>query len=151
MKGQTKTRKVDMIIVHCSDTYKTMDIGSQEIKKWHVEERGWSGIGYHFIIRRDGTIELGRDLDEDGDIFEEIGAHTYGYNKKSIGICMVGGKAEDGTAENNFTETQFEALKTLIKVVRADYPILTVHGHNEFANKDCPSFDVQEWLREQFS
>ena len=148
MPGQSTKRRVDKIIVHCSDTYRDMDINAATIRKWHTEERGWSDIGYHFVILRDGTMEIGRDLDKDGDIYEEIGAHVAGWNKHSIGICLVGGKGKDNKPEMNFTEDQLHQLEMLIRTIRADYPKATVHGHNEFANKACPSFDVQDWLRE---
>lgn len=146
MKNQTAIRKVDKIIVHCSDTCARMNIGAPEITKWHVDERGWKDIGYHFVIRRTGTIELGRDLDKDGDVYEEIGAHVAGWNSRSIGICLVGGRGDDGTAENNFTEDQFKSLENLLRIMKADFPGATIHGHNEFADKACPSFDVQEWI-----
>lgn len=153
MKNQTTKRKVNLIIVHCSDTYVTMDIGVAEIRKWHTDPapkgRGWADIGYHFVIRRDGTLELGRDTDKDGDVYEEVGAHVAGWNANSIGICMVGGKAHDGKAENNFTGKQFAVLEGLLRMIKADYPKATIHGHREFdPGKACPSFDVQKWLKE---
>jgi len=123
-----------------------MDVGADTIHKWHVDERGWLDIGYHFIIKRDGTIQTGRDLDKDGDIYEEVGAHVAGWNKHSIGICMVGGRGDDDKPVNNFTDTQFRSLLNLIRIIRADYKTATIHGHNEFAAKACPSFDVQAWL-----
>lgn len=152
MKNQTTKRKVDLIIVHCADTFADMDIGAAEIRKWHTDPapkgRGWADIGYHFVIRRDGTVELGRDTDKDGDVYEEVGAHVAGWNKNSIGICMVGGKGANGDAENNFTGKQFASLETILRVIKADYPRATVHGHREFDHgKQCPSFDVQEWLK----
>jgi len=152
MRNQSKKRPVNLIIVHCSDTYARMDIGAEEIRQWHTDKppkgRGWADIGYHFIIRRDATIETGRDIDHDGDIYEEVGAHVAGWNKNSIGICMVGGKGDNGKAENNFTTAQFGSLESLIRVIKADYPKATVHGHREFqAGKECPSFDVQLWQR----
>lgn len=141
-------RVVDRIIIHCSDTPAGMDIGADEIRKWHVEERGWVDIGYHFIIRRDATIETGRDVDKDGDIYEEVGAHVAGYNRNSIGICMVGGKGDNGEPSSSFTAAQFSSLETLIRLIRADYPRATIHGHREFsAVKTCPNFDVQQWLK----
>jgi len=148
MQNQTTTRKVDKIIVHCSDTYARMDIDADEIRRWHTQERGWADIGYHFIIKRDATIELGRDIDKDGDIYEEVGAHVAGWNKHSIGICMVGGKGDDGKPESNFTEAQFDSLESLIRVIKVDYPKATIHGHREFqSGKACPSFDVQQWQK----
>ncbi|TXH52790.1 MAG: lysozyme [Desulfurellales bacterium] len=141
-----------MIILHCSATKPTMDIGAKEIRKWHTDKppvgRGWQDIGYHFVIRRNGVVEDGRDLDGDGDIFEEVGAHTVGYNANSIGICMIGGIDAAGKPESNFTAEQWKALPRLLRVIKAKFPKATIHGHNEFAAKDCPSFDVQKWLKE---
>lgn len=142
----SKTNKT-LIIIHCSDTFEHMDIGVKEIRRWHVQERGWRDIGYNWVIRRNGVVEGGRDLDNDGDYFEEIGAHTAGKNAISVGICLIGGRGKSGQPENNFTPEQFKALEKLIRVIKADHPHMTVHGHREFANKACPSFDVQEWLK----
>ena len=145
-EGQTKKRKIDKIIIHCSSTPPDMNIGASEITIWHLD-RGWSDIGYHYVIRRDGVFQDGRDTDEDGDIFEEVGAHTYGYNKNSIGICMVGGVDENNNPEANFTAKQWITLERLVRALKAEFPYATVHGHNEFAAKACPSFDVQEWQK----
>ena len=90
MKPRSKT---EYIVIHCADTYETMDIGAEDIRKWHVEERGWSDIGYHKVIRRDGTVETGRDIDVSG-------AHAAGFNSVSIGVCLVGGRGEDDEADS---------------------------------------------------
>lgn len=136
-------REIDLIVVHCADTPASMDIGVAEIRRWHTEERGWSDIGYHYVIRRDGTIELGRDLDGDGDVDEETGAHVWGYNKRSIGICMVGGK---GGA--NFTMPQYDALRNLVKALLEKYPGSALMGHRDLdESKECPSFDVRALFR----
>lgn len=139
-------RKIDKIIIHCSATPPWMNIGASRIKKWHTDPKpkgnGWSDIGYHFVIKRDGEIEDGRPL-------EIAGAHTKGHNTGSIGICLVGGVSEDDTnlAENNFTDAQFNALRSLLIVCKADYKKATIHGHREFSTKKaCPSFDVGEYL-----
>lgn len=132
-------RNIDMLIVHCAATQPTQDIGVAEIRQWHTE-KGWSDVGYHYVIRRNGTIEDGRAEDS-------IGAHTVGYNARSIGICMVGGINKKGAAESNFTPPQWLALERLLRVLRAKYPAATIHGHREFAKKDCPSFDVQAWIK----
>ena len=107
----------DYIIVHCSDTPKEMDIGADTIRRWHVEENGWSDIGYHFVIKRDGTVENGRGQDD-------TGAHARGYNDKSIGICMVGGKPNA-----NFTAAQWVSLEDLVKNLWLEYPLAEVVGH----------------------
>lgn len=137
-----------MIIVHCSDTYPSQDIGAADIRKWHVKERGWLDIGYNLIIRRNGDFEGGRDLDGDGDYMEEQGAHTFGFNKRSIGICMIGGKGRAGRPEANFTLEQYTALKEVIKYLRVMYPIVSVMGHRDVlgVTKVCPCFDVKQLI-----
>lgn len=150
--------QVEYLVIHCSATQPDADIGRAEIDRWH-RQKGWLMIGYHFVIRRDGTIEEGRKL-------TQVGAHTEGYNAKSIGICMVGGvkqvKDADGKddtdgprwdlkPENNFTEDQFQSLALLILELRADgYAHAAVLGHRDFhhVTKACPSFDVTKWLQE---
>jgi len=141
------------IAIHCSDTKPNMDIGAKEIRQWHVapppKGRGWADIGYNFIIRRDGTIEPGRDLDHDGDNFEEIGAHVEGFNSRSVGICMVGGMDYVGKPDNNFTPEQFKSLATLVRQTLHIYPGAVVQGHRDFpgVKKACPCFDVKAWWK----
>lgn len=136
------TRPIDKLIIHCAATKPDMDIGVKEIRKWHVEGNGWKDIGYHFVIRRDGTVEVGRDLNQ-------IGAHAQGQNTGSIGICLVGGISASGKAEANFTDKQWAELSRCARLFKAEYPKGTIHGHNEYAAKDCPSFNVQYWLKKE--
>jgi len=135
-------RKIDKVIIHCSATPPSMDIGADEIRTWHVRDNKWSDIGYHDIIKRDGSVEAGRPIDR-------AGAHCKGQNAHSIGICLVGGVDKNGNPENNFTDNQFKSLRRLIRMYKAQYKGAQVHGHREFANKACPSFDVQEWLKSE--
>jgi len=128
----------EYIVIHCSATKPSMDIGLSEIRNWHVNERGWRDVGYHYVIKRNGEVELGRNI-------QDTGAHAKGYNAKSIGICLVGGMAEDNSTEDNFTDKQWAALLDLIKQKLTDYPEAKVIGHNEISKKDCPCFDVQKW------
>lgn len=134
-------RPITQIFIHCSDTYPRMDIGVKEIRKWHVEERKWSDIGYHDVIRRNGGIETGRPL-------EKPGAHVKGHNQNSIGICLVGGKAEDGSPEFNFTKAQMHAVSALVKLYRERFPQAEVLGHNDVSTKSCPCFDVTEYFKD---
>ena len=130
--------KTDYIVIHCAATKTSMDIGADKIKDWHVNGNGWRDIGYHKVIRRNGVVENGRDL-------RDSGAHAAGYNHKSVGVCLVGGMADDNSAENNFTDQQWTALKSLVREIKAEYPDADVIGHNEISQKECPSFDVQKW------
>lgn len=139
-----KRKATDFIAVHCSATRPSMLIGVKDIDKWH-KAKGWSGVGYHYVIKRDGTLETGRREDQ-------IGAHVEGFNANSLGVCLVGGVAEDdySQAENNFTAEQFAALKALLTFLRVKYPKAKIQGHRDFPNvkKACPSFDVGAWLKD---
>ena len=105
-------------------------------------------VGYNYVVRRNGTVEVGRPEDESG-------AHARGYNHKSIGIALVGGCTEDDVkvAENNFTSEQWESLDTLVRGLKVNYPKAKVLGHRDLegVTKECPSFDVQSWLDDSSS
>jgi N-acetyl-anhydromuramyl-L-alanine amidase AmpD len=128
-------RELKEIIVHCSATPLEMDIGAKEIKGWHTS-KGWSDIGYHYVIRRDGDIETGRPI-------EKIGSHVRGRNRKSIGICLIGGVDGSKRPDANFTLNQYQALHSLISLLRNKYGDLELHGHRDYSTKACPSFNVQ--------
>lgn len=145
-------RKITEIIIHCSATPPNLDIGVAEIDKWH-KERGWSGCGYHAVIRRDGTIEKGRPL-------ERPGAHARGHNSNSIGICLIGGVDSHSTATCNFTRKQFANLSALVDSLLQNYGPVRVIGHRDLSPdldgdgtidaseriKECPCFDVIDWM-----
>lgn len=140
--------KKDLLIVHCADTSVSMDIGVEEITKWH-KARGWVTIGYAHVIRRNGVVELGRDLDGDGDAADEIGAHAAGFNKRSIGICLAGGKGDNGAAQCNFTTKQWKSLRALIMYYERRFPGIRTIGHCDVnAEKACPCFNVKLWYKE---
>ncbi len=138
-----KRKETKYIAVHCAATPDGMDIGVKEIDRWH-RAKGFLKVGYHFVVRRGGQLEIGRDEDE-------IGAHVQGYNAVSIGVCLVGGVDADDVskAENNFTEEQFSTLRTLLERLQIQYPDAEVLGHRDFPDvaKACPSFDVRAWLK----
>ncbi len=133
-------RPIDKIVVHCSATPATRDIGSDEIRTWHLS-RGWNDIGYHYVIRRDGTVEPGRPE-------VKVGAHARGLNHTSIAICLIGGQSVKGVPQYNFTQAQMRMLIGCVKDLQARYPRAKVHGHNEFSEKACPTFDVRVWARD---
>jgi N-acetyl-anhydromuramyl-L-alanine amidase AmpD len=132
-------REINKIIIHMSYTPPSMDIGANEIRRWHVEDNEWSDIGYHYVIRRDGTVENGRPL-------EKSGAHTSGQNHDSIGICLVGGKKGD-THDCNFTSSQWRALDRLCRDLLIRFPNIEISGHRDWAPRGCPGFDAKEWAK----
>ena len=130
-------RKITKIILHCSATPEGRDYTVADIDRWH-KQRGWQGIGYHYVVYRDGSVHPGRPV-------EQIGAHTSGHNTNSIGVCYIGGVAADGeTPKDTRTPAQRAALRDLVELLRAEYPSATIHGHREFANKACPSFNIKD-------
>ncbi len=132
-------RKINLLVVHCSATAPALDIGVREIRQWHLK-RGWSDIGYHYVIRRDGSLETGRPL-------EKAGAHAKGHNASSVGICLAGGVDTANTPENNFTDAQFASLRTLLVELLQRFPQSRICGHRDLSNvrKACPCFDVAQW------
>lgn len=140
-KVQFKKRGfTDHIIIHCSATKPSMDIGLRDISIWH-KQQGWLACGYHYIIRRDGTVEAGRPHDV-------VGSHVRNHNNNSVGVCMVGGVDDKLKPENNFTAEQWKALNQIVAKLEALYPAAKVVGHNDFdKGKACPSFKVSDWLR----
>lgn len=141
--------KPSRITVHCSASQIGRYLTVNELRKFHTDPppkgRGWSDVGYHFIIRTDGAVDEGRPLTVQG-------AHVAGHNKDNIGICLIGGINRKGEPVNNFNEVQFHVLYALIRELCQNYGIsyADVCGHTDLnPNKACPCFDVQEWLCEK--
>lgn len=131
-------RPIDLIVIHCTATHPYQDIGVKEIDRWH-KGRGWSGIGYHGVIRQSGKFERGRNI-------ETLGAHARGHNAGSIGIALVGGLGDDGRPSPDFKRAQWSTLRKVVDELRLQYPNARFQGHNELGPKACPSFDLQAWL-----
>ena len=129
-------RQVNKIIVHCTATPEGRDVTVDEIRRWHVEEKNWSDIGYHWIVTLNGTLERGRP--------EHIqGAHAKGFNKNSIGLCYVGGVDKDMTPKDTRTKGQKKTLKCILEDLKDRYPNAEIIGHRDVSSKACPSFDAK--------
>ncbi|MCR4800248.1 MAG: N-acetylmuramoyl-L-alanine amidase [Bacteroidales bacterium] len=128
-------RKIDKIIIHCSATKPNQACTVELIDKWH-KARGFDQIGYHYVIYQDGSLHEGRPV-------SKVGAHCVGQNTNSIGICYVGGLDMNGNAKDTRTDAQKKTLKKVVNQLKQTFPNATVHGHNEFANKACPCFNVR--------
>ena len=130
-------RKIKEIIVHCSATAEGKDFCAKDIDLWH-KAQGWDCIGYHYVVKLDGTVESGRPIDK-------VGAHCKGHNAYSIGVCYIGGLAADGkTPKDTRTPQQKAALQLLIDNLKRVYPGSKVYGHCDFAAKACPCFNAKE-------
>lgn len=134
-------RVINKIILHCTATPENRMTTVADIKKYHTTAppngRGWKDIGYHYIIYLDGSVHVGRPL-------AEAGAHTSNHNADSIGIVYVGGVDDSMKPKDTRTPQQKQALRNLVTALKHVFPNATVHGHNEFAAKACPSFKVSE-------
>ena len=143
-------RRIKRIIIHCAATRPGWMAGQPlaakraEIRRWHTEERNFRDIGYHWLIDRDGTYIEGRPE-------AEIGAHVAGRNADSIGVCLIGGHGsnENDDAAEHFTAPQLDALRAMLDRLQKQYPGATIHGHNEFAAKACPGFNVAAFMSEK--
>lgn len=135
VSGQLCERRITELIVHCSATPAGRDVTAADIRRWHKEERGFADIGYHFVVRLDGTVECGRRL-------SVAGAHCRGHNSRSVGVCYVGGIGSDGRPADTRTPAQRQALLDLLTALRRRFPGASIHGHRDFAPKACPSFDA---------
>ena len=138
LKLLPKSRRIiNEIIVHCSATPEGKDYSVADIRKWH-KQQGWSDIGYHYVVYRDGTIRDGRDVNISG-------AHCVNHNAHSIGVCYIGGVASDGkTPKDTRTPSQRIALKQLLTELLMLYPNARIYGHHDFdKGKACPSFDAR--------
>ncbi|RJL06031.1 lysozyme [Paracoccus aestuarii] len=128
------------IVLHYSATYPDQDLGVADIRRMHLQ-RGFNDVGYHYVIKRDGTVQKGRPDNV-------VGAHVSGHNTGSIGICCIGG-IERATGPNvgvdNRTEAQKAATINLVKDLLAKHPGAEVVGHRDLGPTQCPGFDVRSW------
>lgn len=143
-------RTITDIVIHCTATRAWQDFGADDIRRMH-KAHGWADIGYHYVVRLDGTIEAGRDVDI-------IGAHVSGHNSNSIGVVYVGGLDNQGNAKDTRTENQKNALLNLLLDLRKLYPHAKISGHRDFSPdkngdgiltpdeflKECPCFDAKK-------
>lgn len=129
-------REINLIVVHCTATPAGREVTRADVDLWH-RQRGFDGIGYHFLVMLDGSEVAGRPV-------EKIGAHALGFNRNSIGVAYVGGLDRQGKPADTRTPAQKQALVRLLKRLRASYPGAAITGHNMLAAKACPCFDADK-------
>lgn len=135
-------RQIDAIVIHCTASKPNVDLNVDDVRKMH-KKQGWSDIGYHYLIRLDGRIDVGRDVDI-------IGAHVSGHNAHTIGVCYVGGLDKNGNPYDTRTENQKGSLVSLLKMLRAAYPKAIIKGHRDYpgVKKACPCFNaIEEYIK----
>jgi len=134
-------RNLSRIILHCSATPEGREVSVETIRAWHSDPppqgNGWSDIGYHYVISLDGEVNIGRPVGTQG-------AHVSGENEDSIGVCYIGGLDTAMTPKDTMTVPQEIAFVELVKSLRCTFGELSIHGHNEYSSKACPSFSVEE-------
>jgi len=127
-------RRIDKIIVHCTATPQGRKVTVRDVDRWH-KQRGWKGIGYHYLIGLNGEIWEGRKE-------WQVGAHVAGFNRYSIGVAYVGGLVNGKPADTR-TPEQKKSLLKIIRELKSRYHGAKVYGHRDFANKACPCFDAR--------
>lgn len=151
-------RFVDHLIIHCAATKATQNFSAEDIDSWH-RRRGWLGNGYHYVIKRDGTLQSDALGDRCRPV-ERAGAHVgdcgSGWNSRTIAVCLIGGVDNNNQPENNFTEAQFKTLEETVLTILEDHPsITTIGGHRDLIKvtgaspKACPSFEVADWWKDE--
>lgn len=136
-------RWINNIILHCAATKAGKDFSAKDIDGWHRKQNGWKCIGYHYVIRLDGTIEEGRNINL-------TGAHCTAKNTGSIGICYIGGLDADGKPKDTRTPAQEESLVRLVQSLMILHCLkpMNVWCHNNFSDKPCPCFKIEDFRKE---
>lgn len=134
-------RQLHTIVIHCTAAREGSGQTVADVRRVHIK-RGWSDIGYHFLVDDDGQPQVGRPLDR-------VGAHARGLNRGSVGIAYTGGLAASGVGLSGPNREQAQGLRFLVDSLQMIFPTITrVIGHRDVpAKKDCPCFDVEQWLK----
>lgn len=147
--------KLQYLVLHCTATPEGREVSSNDIRAWHTNPvskggRGWKQVGYTDLIHLNGKVERLVNNNEDANVDPwEITNGAKGYNSISRHVVYVGGVVADGeTAKDTRTKAQKEVMEGYVKEFHRKHPNVRIIGHNEVAAKDCPSFDVQVWLKE---
>ena len=133
--------RTDFIVVHSTKTKPSQNLSAKDITLKHRQE-GFFHYAFHFVIKRDGTVEEGRPEDMSGAILP-INQPLI-TNQNSIAIGLVGGLSDDGqNLDTNFTFQQYSSLRELVKKLKKKYKVEVVGCRNAINSKSCMSFDVQ--------
>ena len=133
----SRRKETNHIVIHSTQTKPNANISIRTVDEWH-RKRGLLKVGYHFFIRRDGLIEVGRGPNE-------IGAHIKEHDSASVSVCLAGGLNTRGVTAPDYSKGQLESLFVLVKTLKYMYSDAKVVGHRDLSETECPSFDVKEW------
>jgi N-acetylmuramoyl-L-alanine amidase len=142
--------KLDYLMIHCTATPEGRKVTKEDIEQWHLVDNGWSKVGYRDMIHLDGVLENLIDYNQDDTIDPwEISNGARGFNGKTAHLVYVGGTEKHNIGQTKDTRTyeQQMALKIYVLFMILRHPHIRVIGHNEVSSKDCPGFNVSEWLR----
>jgi hypothetical protein len=128
--------QINLLVVHHSGSPR--NVTTEQIRHWHVDGKGWSDIGYHYVIEGDATTHNGRHL-------SRVGAHCKGHNNNSAGVCVVGNNT---IPEDKWTMLQIAALMDLIYAFRLIFPGIQIVGHKDLGATACPGLDVSKLLKD---
>ena len=145
-------RPINYIILHCSATEAGSNFDVTDIDRWH-KQKGWAGVGYHYVITEKGILQQGRPLETEG-------AHCLHHNADSIGICYIGG-LRFGNPIDTRTPAQRAQVEIIVRQLLQRFPYAKVCGHRDLSpdlngdgkitpnewTKQCPCFDVAEWAQ----
>ena len=133
----SRRKETNYIVIHSTHTKPNANISIRTVDEWH-RKRGMLKVGYHFFIRREGLIEVGRGVND-------IGAHTKEHDLDSVSVCLAGGLNTRGIVAPDYAKEQLETLFVLVKTLKHMYPDAKVVCHRDLSTTECPSFNVKEW------
>ena len=135
-------RKIDRIVIHCTATKPGHDVDISDVREWHVKGNGWTDVGYHYVIKLDGTIQNGRPV-------RKMGAGVKGHNRDTIHVAYVGGCDNTGQPANTMNTAQMGAIYEICTALGRVFGALELIGHNDLTDeKACPSYNVRETMGE---
>ena len=141
------SKKLQYLIIHCTATPEGRHVSVADIEQWHLKERGWSRVGYSDMITLDGSLMNLHPFDTN-DVVDpwEITNGVRGFNGLARHIVYAGGTDRAGKTKDTRTALQKATMTDYVRYMVKRHPDIQVAGHNQFSDKECPSFDVPKWL-----
>lgn len=146
-------KELKYLVIHCTATPEGREVSENDIRNWHTSPppkgNGWKQVGYTDLFHLDGSITRLVENNEDAWVDNwEVTNGASGYNAVSRHIVYAGGVDKNARPKDTRTDAQRISLKNYVLDFHKRFPNVKIIGHNEVSKKDCPSFDVQKWLKE---